>query len=350
MKPSLSGNIINKWGRFRMSVLIIGGSGYIGSHIVKQLEEQKRDFVVLDNLSTGHRLSISEDVNFYEGDIRDSAVLREIFEKEAIDVIVHLAAFSIVSESVSDPLKYFDNNTFGMINLLKEMKNYNIKKIVFSSTAATYGVPDKIPIFEDDNQAPINPYGESKLMMEKIVRWADTSYGIKFIILRYFNVAGAYIDGSIGEDHKNETHLIPNILKTALGKNKELKVYGDSYNTKDGTNIRDYIHVLDLSDAHILAIEYLRNDNDSNAFNLGSSTGFSVLEMISKAKKVTGEDIPYQIVDNRPGDPDSLVSSSDKARTILNWTPKYDNLETIIQTAWLWTKNHPDGYDDFIEY
>ena len=329
-----------------MAILVAGGAGYIGSHMVKDLIEHGEDVVVADNLSTGHRDAINPKAKFYEGDIRDRKFLDKVFDNEDITAVVHFAAFSIVPESMSKPLKYFDNNTGGMITLLEAMRDHNIKYIVFSSTAATYGVPEHMPIKETDPQNPINPYGLSKLMMEKMMAWADKAYGIKFVALRYFNVAGAAPDGTIGEDHGPETHLVPIILQVAQGKRKELSIFGDDYNTPDGTNVRDYVHVMDLADAHILAIKYLEAGNKSNAFNLGSSTGFSNKQMLEAAREVTGKPIPAKMAPRRPGDPDSLVAASDKARTILGWKPKYDDVHNIIATAWKWHSTHPKGYDD----
>ena len=329
-----------------MAILVAGGAGYIGSHMVKDLVEHGQEVVVADNLSTGHRDAINPKAKFYEGDIRDRKFLDKIFDNEEIEAVVHFAAFSIVPESMSKPLKYFDNNTGGMITLLEAMRDHNIKYIVFSSTAATYGVPEHMPIKETDPQNPINPYGLSKLMMEKMMHWADKAYGIKFVALRYFNVAGAAPDGTIGEDHGPETHLVPIILQVAQGKRKELSIFGDDYNTPDGTNVRDYVHVMDLADAHILAIKYLEAGNESNAFNLGSSTGFSNKQMLEAAREVTGEPIPAKIAPRRPGDPDSLVAASDKARNVLGWDPKYDDVHDIIATAWKWHSTHPKGYDD----
>ena len=329
-----------------MAILVAGGAGYIGSHMVKDLVEHGQEVVVADNLSTGHRDAINPNAKFYEGDIRDRKFLDKIFDNEDIEAVVHFAAFSIVPESMSKPLKYFDNNTGGMITLLEAMRDHNIKYIVFSSTAATYGVPEHMPIKETDPQNPINPYGLSKLMMEKMMHWADKAYGIKFVALRYFNVAGAAPDGTIGEDHGPETHLVPIILQVAQGKRKELSIFGDDYNTPDGTNVRDYVHVIDLADAHILAIKYLEAGNESNAFNLGSSTGFSNKQILEAAREVTGEPIPAKIAPRRPGDPDSLVAASDKARNVLGWDPKYDDVHDIIATAWKWHSTHPKGYDD----
>lgn len=327
-----------------MAVLVLGGAGYIGSHMVKRLIEDERKVVVVDNLVTGHRQAVHPDAKFYEVDVRDKAALNQVFDQENIEAVVHFAAFSIVPESVANPLKYFDNNTSGMITLLEVMKAHDVKQIVFSSTAATYGNPVNIPIKETDPQQPINPYGESKLMMEKIMGWADQADGIKWVALRYFNVAGAAEDGTIGEDHAPETHLVPIILQAGLGQRDYIEMFGDDYNTPDGFNVRDYVHVLDLADAHILALDYLKEGGNSNQFNLGSATGFSVKEMVEAARKATGVDIPSKIGPRRPGDPDILVANSDKARRVLGWAPKYDNVEDIIKTAWQWHQSHPEGY------
>ena len=330
-----------------MSVLVLGGAGYIGSHTVDRLVDQGQDVVVVDSLVTGHRAAVNDKAKFYQGDLADQDFMRKVFtENPEIDAVIHFAAYSLVAESMKKPLKYFDNNTAGMIKLLEVMNEFDIKNIVFSSTAATYGIPEKMPIMESDPQDPINPYGESKLMMEKIMRWADEAYGTKFVALRYFNVAGAKPDGSIGEDHGPETHLIPIVLQVAQGKRDKLQIFGDDYNTPDGTNVRDYVDPFDLADAHILAVAYLRKGNESNAFNLGSSTGFSNLEIVEAARKVTGKEIPAEIAPRRGGDPDSLIASSDKAREILGWKPQFDNIERIIETAWAWHSSHPNGYDD----
>ncbi|WP_367342550.1 UDP-glucose 4-epimerase GalE [Limosilactobacillus sp.] len=329
-----------------MSILVAGGAGYIGSHMVADLVEKGYDVVVADNLSTGHRAAINPQAKFYEGDIRDRAFLDKVFNQENIEAVVHFAAFSLVAESMKKPLKYFDNNTGGMITLLEAMHDHGIKYIVFSSTAATYGIPEHMPIKESDPQVPINPYGESKLAMEKIMKWCDKAYGIHFVALRYFNVAGAKPDGTIGEDHHPETHLVPIILQVAEGKRKELSIFGDDYNTPDGTNVRDYVHPMDLADAHILAIKYLQAGNPSNAFNLGSSTGFSNKQMLEAAREVTGKEIPAKMAPRRPGDPDALVAASDKARQVLGWKPQYDDVKKIIATAWKWHSTHPNGYDD----
>ncbi|CAK1229219.1 UDP-glucose 4-epimerase (GalE) [Fructobacillus tropaeoli] len=329
-----------------MSVLVLGGAGYIGSHMVRRLLDQGQDVVVVDNLVKGHRAAVAPEAKFYQVDIRDKKALSEVFEKENIDAVVHFAAFSIVPESVAEPLMYFDNNTAGMVTLLEVMKDFDVKKIVFSSTAATYGNPVNIPIKETDPQNPINPYGESKLMMEKMMAWADSAYDIKWVALRYFNVAGAIEDGSIGEDHGPETHLVPIILQAAAGQRDYIEMFGDDYNTPDGFNVRDYVHVVDLADAHILALDYLAKGNKSAQFNLGSATGFSVKEMVEAAREATGVNIEAKVGPRRPGDPDILVADSTQAREVLGWQPKYDNVKDIIKTAWNWKEKHPNGYDD----
>ena len=331
-----------------MAVLVLGGAGYIGSHTVDRLiSNGKEKVVVVDSLVTGHRKAINDQAKFYQGDLADKDFMRQVFkENPDIDAVIHFAAFSLVAESMTDPLKYFDNNTAGMVKLLEVMQEVGVNKIVFSSTAATYGIPEKMPIQESDPQNPINPYGESKLMMEKIMRWADQAYGVKFVALRYFNVAGAKPDGSIGEDHGPETHLLPIVLQVAQGKRDKLMIFGDDYNTPDGTNVRDYVHPFDLADAHILAVDYLRQGNESDAFNLGSSTGFSNLQIVEAAREVTGQPIPAELAPRRPGDPDTLIAASDKAREILGWKPQFDDIKKIIETAWKWHSTHPNGYDD----
>lgn len=329
-----------------MAILVPGGAGYIGSHTVDRLIEKDFDVVVVDNLATGHLESVNDKAKFYRGDIRDKEFLNDVFDKEDIDGVIHFAANSIVPESMEKPLKYFDNNTGGMITLLEVMRDHDVKCIVFSSTAATYGEPESIPVKETDSQVPTNPYGESKLMMEKMMKWADVAYGIKFTALRYFNVGGAKMDGSIGEDHSPETHLIPIILQVAQGTRDKLQIFGNDYPTKDGTNVRDYVHVMDLADAHILAMNRLLKGGDSQAFNLGSSTGFSNREMLETARKVTGKEIPAEDAPRRPGDPSTLVADSTKAREVLGWKPQHDNVSDIIASAWKWTQNHPSGYEE----
>lgn len=327
-----------------MSILVCGGAGYIGSHMVAELLEAGKEVVIIDNFQKGHKGSLLGG-KLYEGDIRDRSVLDQVFTENNIDSVIDFAADSLVGESMIDPLKYFDNNIGGTLNLLKAMKDYNVKNIVFSSTAATYGEPDNIPIMEEDKTFPTNPYGESKLTVEKTLKWCDTAYGIKYTALRYFNAAGAHVNGKIGEDHRPESHLIPLILQVALGQRDKIMIFGNDYETNDGTCIRDYIHVQDLANAHLLALDRLRKGNESLICNLGNGKGFSVNEVIETARKVTNHAINAEIAPRRPGDPAILIASSDKAKDLLGWKPKYDSLETIIETAWNWHKKHPKGYE-----
>lgn len=329
-----------------MAILVLGGAGYIGSHAVDQLVNKGYEVVVVDSLFTGHKAAVHEKAKFYEGDIRDKEFLNNVFEQESIDGVMHFAAFSLVGESVEKPLMYFNNNVYGMQVLLEVMKDHDVKHIVFSSTAATYGEPEVVPISEDMPTNPKNPYGESKLMMEKMMKWCDNAYGMKYVALRYFNVAGAKADASIGEDHDPETHLVPIILQVALGQRDSLKIFGDDYATPDGTCIRDYVQVEDLIAAHILALEYLKAGNPSDAFNLGSNDGYSVKEMLEAARAVTGKEIPAEVVPRRAGDPAQLVAASEKARNILGWKPAYTDIKDIIRTAWNWHVSHPHGYED----
>lgn len=329
-----------------MSILVCGGAGYIGSHTVHQLINQNKDVIIIDNLQTGHMSAVNQKAKFYKGDIRDSSFLDKVFSENNIESIIHFAANSLVGESMTKPLLYFNNNVYGMQVLLESMVKHNIKNIVFSSTAAVYGEPKRVPILEDDETNPTNPYGETKLAMEKMMKWCDKAYGIKFVALRYFNVAGALEDGSIGEDHSPETHLIPLILQVPLKKREFITIFGDDYSTPDGTCIRDYIHVIDLADAHIKAVEYLESGNNSNIFNLGNGIGFSVKEMITAAEESTNEEIKVVLGERRAGDPAQLIASSEKARKILGWTPKYTNVKDIISTAWGWHKTHPNGFED----
>ena len=329
-----------------MSILVCGGAGYIGSHVVKYLLEKNEDVVVVDSLITGHVDAVDEKAHLELGDLKDEEFLNRVFEKYQIDGVIDFAAFSLVGESVSEPLKYFENNFYGTLCLLKVMKAHNVDKIVFSSTAATYGEAENMPILETDRTEPTNPYGESKLAVEKMFKWCTNAYGLKYTALRYFNVAGAYPSGEIGEAHTCETHLIPLILQVALGQREKISIYGDDYPTPDGTCIRDYIHVMDLADAHYLALNRLRNGGDSQVFNLGNGEGFSVKEVIEVTRKVTGHPIPAEVSPRRAGDPARLIASSQKALDVLKWTPKYDKLEQIIETAWNWHKNHPNGYED----
>lgn len=327
-------------------ILVCGGAGYIGSHLVKLLIENNQEVVVVDNLETGHVDAVDEKAHLELGDLKDTEFLERVFQKYKIEGVIDFAAFSLVGESVYEPLKYFENNFYGTLCLLKVMKKYGVDKIVFSSTAATYGEAENIPILETDKTEPTNPYGESKLAVEKMFKWAANAYGLKYTVLRYFNVAGAHQSGEIGEAHAQETHLIPIILQVALGQRERISIYGDDYPTSDGTCIRDYIHVMDLADAHILALNRLQNGGDSQIFNLGNGEGFSVKEVIEVARKVTKHSIPAEISPRRAGDPAKLVASSKKAIEVLNWKPKYNKLEDIIATAWNWHKNHPNGYED----
>lgn len=327
-----------------MSILILGGAGYIGSHAVYQLIDQEKDVVVIDNIQTGHREAIHPKATFYEGDIRDINFLREVFTNESIESVIHFAANSLVGESMEKPLDYFDNNVYGTQVLLQAMVEHHVKNIVFSSTAATYGEPEDVPITEEMSTNPTSTYGETKLTMEKMMRWCEEAYGIKYVSLRYFNVAGARETGEIGEDHRPETHLIPIILEVALNKRLHITIFGDDYDTPDGTCIRDYIHVEDLINAHLLALDYLKNGGKSDIFNLGSSQGFSVKEMIDAARTVTGKEIPAEIGKRRAGDPSVLIASSKKAQKVLGWKPTRTSIRKIIEDAWRWHSNHPNGY------
>ena len=329
-----------------MSILVCGGAGYIGSHTVHELINQNKDVIIVDNLQSGHLKAVHPKAKFYKGDIRDSEFLDKVFSENNVEAIIHFAANSLVGESMEKPLLYFNNNVYGMQILLESMVKHNIKNIVFSSTAAVYGEPKKIPILEEDETNPTNTYGETKLTMEKMMKWVNKAYGITFVSLRYFNACGALEDGSIGEDHFPESHLIPLILQVPLKKRDAITVFGEDYDTPDGTCIRDYIHVLDLADAHIKAVEYLQKGNESNIFNLGNGVGFSVKEIIDCAKEATNEEIKVVIGERRAGDPAKLIASNEKAKKILGWEPKYTDVKDVISTAWGWHKNHPDGYGD----
>ncbi|MBT2678795.1 UDP-glucose 4-epimerase GalE [Bacillus sp. ISL-35] len=327
-----------------MAVLVTGGAGYIGSHTVLELLKRGEEVVVIDNLLKGHKKAVLSEAKFFEGDIRDSEFLNQIFMKNQIEAVVHFAADSLVGESVKEPLKYYDNNVGGAISLLRAMTKHNVKKIVFSSTAAVYGEPDLVPIKETIPANPTNPYGETKLAIEKMLKWAEQAYGIQHVVLRYFNVAGADLDCKLGEDHQPETHLIPIILQVAQGKREKIMIFGDNYDTSDGTCIRDYIHVTDLANAHILAIQRLREGESSTVYNLGNGNGFSVKEVIEVSRKVTGKAIPAEVAPRREGDPGRLVASSEKAARELGWEPKYSALETMIESAWKWFQKNPKGY------
>lgn len=326
-----------------MAVLVTGGAGYIGSHAVAALLEKGEQVVVVDNLYQGHRAAMLGG-KFYEGDLRDADFLAKVFAENDIDGIIHFAANSLVGESMKDPGKYYHNNVYGTLCLLTQMVKAGVSRIVFSSTAATYGEPEKVPIDEYDRTVPTNAYGETKLAMEKMISWFDVAHGVKSVSLRYFNAAGAHESGKIGEDHRPESHLVPLVLQVALGQRAFISVFGDDYPTEDGTCIRDYIHVSDLADAHVLALDRLRGGGESAVYNLGNGQGFSVKQVIDISRKVTGHDIPARIEPRRAGDPAVLVASSERARRELGWKPSRDNLELIIASAWAWHKANPDGY------
>lgn len=329
-----------------MAILVLGGAGYIGSHTVYELIDAGKDVVIADNLETGHIEAVHPKAKFYQGDIRDRAFVDSVFDNEQIDGVIHFAANSLVGESMTNPLKYYDNNLCGTKVLLESMVAHGIDKIVFSSTAATYGEPERVPILETDRTEPTNCYGETKLSMEKMFKWTDLAHGLRFVSLRYFNACGAHVSGKIGEAHNPESHLIPLILQVPNGKREFISIFGDDYDTKDGTCIRDYIHVTDLAQAHILAMDYLMNGGESNIFNLGNGVGFTVKEVIDTAREVTGHPIPAKTTPRRAGDPAQLIASSEKARTVLGWHPEHADLREIIETAWNWHKNHPNGFAD----
>lgn len=329
-----------------MNILVLGGAGYIGSHAVHQLVAEGYHVTVVDNLQTGHETAIHPSAFFFKGDIRDRELLRCVFSEVKVDGVVHFAANSLVGESMQNPLKYFDNNVYGTQVLLEVMAEFSVKHIVFSSSAATYGDQKTMPITECMATNPTNAYGETKLMMEKMMKWCNIAKGLNYVSLRYFNVAGAHHSGVIGEDHSPETHLIPIILQVAMGQRGHISIYGNDYPTPDGTCIRDYIHVEDLIAAHILALQYLFGGGKSDIFNLGSSRGFSVLEMIEAARAVTGHPIPKVFADRRAGDPSRLIASSQKAKDILGWKPTRTSIHQIIADAWNWQQSHPNGYGD----
>lgn len=316
-------------------ILIVGGAGYIGSHINKELNRQGYETIIFDNLSFGHPEFIKWG-NFQRGDLGNIEEIRKLFKKYPIDAVMHFAAFTYVGESVEDPQKYYLNNLRNTLNLLEVMLEEGVKYFVFSSTCATYGTPEEIPMTENHPQKPINPYGKGKFMVEQILTDYSQAYGLEYVSLRYFNAAGADPEAEIGELHQPETHLIPLILDVAIGKRDKIQIYGTDYPTPDGTCIRDYIHVMDLADAHIKALKYLQKGGQSEVFNLGNGQGFSVKEVIETSQKVTGKKIRVEEVERRPGDPPVLVGSSLKAQKILNWHPQYDGLAVIIETAWKW--------------
>lgn len=319
-------------------VLVTGGAGYIGSHAVLALKQAGYDVLILDNLVYGHQDLVEQvlQVEMIVGDTADRTLLDQLFSSYKIAAVMHFAAYAYVGESVSDPAKYYQNNVTGTLTLLEAMNAAGVKNFVFSSTCASYGVPKTNPIPEDHPQDPINPYGRSKYMVEQILDDFDHAYDLRSVRFRYFNACGADPEGRIGEDHNPETHLIPLVLQTALGKRDSISIFGTDYPTPDGTCVRDYIHVTDLADAHVLGLKYLLNGGETAIFNLGNGNGFSVREVIDVARQVTGRDIPAVECDRRPGDPPALVGSSEKARSILGWQPQYADLPTIIRHAWDW--------------
>lgn len=328
-----------------MKLLVLGGAGYIGSHTATELLDNGHEVVIADNLVTGYKDAIPEKATFYQGDLRDKDFLNDLMKKEKADAVIHFAAYSLVGESVVNPLKYYENNLYGTKVLLEAMIESGVDKIVFSSTAATYGEPENIPILESDRTCPTNPYGETKLAMEKMISWAAKAHDLHYVSLRYFNACGAHKSGTIGEAHNPESHLIPLVLQVPNGKREFVSIYGNDYDTPDGTCIRDYIHVTDLAKAHVLAVEYLMNGGESDIFNLGNGVGYSVKEVIETARKVTGHPIPAKEEERRAGDPARLVASGEKARKILGWEPEIKDLADIIGSAWKWHKAHPNGYD-----
>jgi UDP-glucose 4-epimerase len=327
-----------------MAILVTGAAGYIGSVVAEDLRANGGEVVILDNLSRGHRPAIAPEIKFYEGDIGDQDLVRRICTENRIEAAMHFSAFAFVGESVEKPNIYYQNNTVQTMHFLDELLRNGVNKFVFSSTCATYGEPQYVPIDEQHPQHPANPYGWSKLFCEQIMKDYDAAYGLKFVALRYFNASGA--TETHGEHHEPENHLIPLILEAAAGRRPHISVFGDDYDTPDGTAIRDYIHVLDLSQAHLLAVKHLQNGGESEFINLGNGTGFSVLEVIEAARKVTGKPIEAVVARRRAGDPSRLIADSRKARELLGWKPQFADLETIIESAWNWHQKHPRGYEE----
>ena len=326
------------------TILVAGGAGYIGSHMVALLVKRGYEVVVADNLRTGHWQSVKGARRLYVGDLRDAVFLNRVFGENHIDGVINFAAFSLVGESVTDPLKYYENNVEGAVSLLSAMRAHGVDKIVFSSTAATYGEPEKQPIEESDRTEPTNPYGATKLAIENMLKWCDRAYGIHYVALRYFNAAGSDTEAGIGEDHDPESHLIPLVMKTALGQRDHIGIYGEDYPTPDGTCVRDYIHVKDLAQAHLLALEYLARGGESDVFNLGSGNGYSVRQIIETARRITGREIRATAEPRRGGDPSILIASNKKAAERLGWHPAL-GLDQIVSDAWAWHSSHPNGYE-----
>ena len=325
-----------------MRVLVTGGAGYIGSHTVHVLRERGYDVVVLDSMEFGHQEVIG-DTPLIEGDTADEALLSRIFDEHQIEAVIHFAAYKAAGESMEQPARYFQNNVCGTLSLLKAMHQADVRHIVFSSSCAVYGTPATLPVNELNALHPESPYGESKLMVEQMLKWFDTCHDLRYASLRYFNAAGAMPDASIGEDPTFTLNLIPLVMKAAIGKAPTVKVFGTDYPTSDGTAIRDYIHVLDLADAHVKALEYIRANDTSDIFNLGTGRGASVQEVVDTAKRVSGVDIPVEYTSRRPGDPVAIYADNTKARKLLGWEPQY-GLEEIVASAWKWHSTHPDGF------
>lgn len=326
------------------TILVAGGAGYIGSHMVALLAKRGYEVVVADNLRTGHWQAVKGARKMYVGDLRDGAFLHQIFTENKIDGVINFAAFSLVGESVTNPLKYYGNNVEGAVSLLSAMQAHGVDKIVFSSTAAAYGEPEKQPIEEGDRTEPTNPYGATKLAIENMLKWCDCAYNIRYVALRYFNAAGSDTEAGIGEDHNPESHLIPLVMKTALGQRDHIGIFGEDYPTPDGTCVRDYIHVKDLAEAHLLALEYLEWGGSSDVFNLGNGAGYSVREIIETARRITGKEIKAVVEPRRGGDPSVLIASNKKAAEVLGWKPVL-GLDQIISDAWAWHSGHPNGYE-----
>lgn len=326
------------------TILVAGGAGYIGSHMVALLVKRGYEVVVADNLRTGHWQAVKGARKMYVGDLRDGAFLHQIFTENEIDGVINFAAFSLVGESVTNPLKYYGNNVEGAVSLLSAMQAHGVDKIVFSSTAAAYGEPEKQPIEEGDRTEPTNPYGATKLAIENMLKWCDCAYNIRYVALRYFNAAGSDTEAGIGEDHNPESHLIPLVMKTALGQRDHIGIFGEDYPTPDGTCVRDYIHVKDLAEAHLLALEYLERGGNSDVFNLGNGAGYSVREIIETARRITGKEIKAVVEPRRGGDPSVLIASNKKAAEVLGWKPVL-GLDQIISDAWAWHSGHPNGYE-----